>query len=136
MVRTPIGGCDALEEGLGRAIHSCLRDYKLSSTTIVTIGATGFCDETEGRCWAVTSGYVKLLDPRVDGTRIIRLLVGRGGLFGDRPFGERAFRGSFHRSRSRPSPTAPPKSSRWIAGNLETASHAPTPTLHPFCSNR
>ncbi len=52
-----------------------------------------FSTTTEGRCWAVTSGYVKLLDPRVDGSRIIRLILGRGGLFGDRPFGERAFRG-------------------------------------------
>ncbi len=52
-----------------------------------------FAATTEGRCWAVTSGYVKLLDPRADGSRIIRLILGRGGIFGGRPFGERAFRG-------------------------------------------
>lgn len=47
----------------------------------------------EGRCWIVATGYVKLLDPRVDGTRFVRLILGRGGLFGDRPFGSSAFRG-------------------------------------------
>lgn len=47
----------------------------------------------EGRCWVVATGYVKIMDPRADGSRSIRLIVGRGGLFGDRPFGERAFRG-------------------------------------------
>jgi CRP-like cAMP-binding protein len=47
----------------------------------------------EGRCWVVTAGYVKVLDPRVDGDRFIRLILGRGNLFGDRPFGMGAFRG-------------------------------------------
>ena len=46
-----------------------------------------------GQCWAVVAGYIKLLDPRVDGNRFIRLILGRGGLFGDRPFGAGAFRG-------------------------------------------
>ena len=41
----------------------------------------------------VADGYVKVLDPRIDGSRFVRLILGRGGLFGDRPFGERAFRG-------------------------------------------
>src|SRR5262249_11366693 len=48
---------------------------------------------TEGRCWVVASGYVKLLDPRPDGNRFIRLILGRGALFGDRPFGTEPFRG-------------------------------------------
>ena len=47
----------------------------------------------EGRCWVVKSGYVKVIDPRLDGNRFVRLILGRGGLFGDRPFGEKAFRG-------------------------------------------
>ena len=46
-----------------------------------------------GGCWAVVAGYIKLLDPRVDGNRFIRLILGRGGLFGDRLFGAGAFRG-------------------------------------------
>ena len=28
-----------------------------------------------------------------DGTRFVRLILGRGGLFGDRPYGSKAFRG-------------------------------------------
>jgi CRP/FNR family transcriptional regulator, cyclic AMP receptor protein len=47
----------------------------------------------EGLCWVVSAGYVKLIDPRPDGDRFIRLIHGRGGLFGDRPFGSRAFHG-------------------------------------------
>jgi hypothetical protein len=46
-----------------------------------------------GRCWAVVAGYIKLLDPRVDGNRFIRLILGRCGLFGECPFGAGAFRG-------------------------------------------
>ena len=41
----------------------------------------------------VTTGYVKLIEPRADGNRFVRLILGRGGLFGDRPFGAGAFRG-------------------------------------------
>lgn len=41
----------------------------------------------------VVSGYVKLIDPRNDGSQFVRLVLGRGGLFGDRPFGAVAFRG-------------------------------------------
>jgi hypothetical protein len=41
----------------------------------------------------VVAGYITLLDPRVDGNRFIRLILGRGRLFGDRPFGAGAFRG-------------------------------------------
>ncbi len=46
-----------------------------------------------GRCWLVASGYVKLIDPRKDGNQFVRLVLSRGGLFGDRPFGTHAFRG-------------------------------------------
>jgi hypothetical protein len=47
----------------------------------------------DGRCWVVVAGYIELLDPRVEGNRFIRLILGRGGLFSDRPFGAGAFRG-------------------------------------------
>jgi CRP/FNR family transcriptional regulator, cyclic AMP receptor protein len=56
-------------------------------------GQLVYSTTTEGRCWVVASGYVKLLDPRPDGNLFIRLILGRGGLFGDRPFGAGAFRG-------------------------------------------
>ncbi|HWC91307.1 MAG TPA: Crp/Fnr family transcriptional regulator [Pirellulales bacterium] len=46
-----------------------------------------------GRCWAVKTGYVKLIDPRPDGNRFVRLILGRGSLLGDRPFEAQAFRG-------------------------------------------
>jgi len=48
----------------------------------------------EGRCWIVISGYVKVFDPQPDGDdRVTRLIMGRGSLFGDRPFATEAFRG-------------------------------------------
>ena len=47
----------------------------------------------QGRCWVVTAGYVRLLDTPVDGSQVVRLILGRGGLFGDGPFGSRAFGG-------------------------------------------
>jgi|LNFM01.1.fsa_nt_gb CRP-like cAMP-binding protein len=47
----------------------------------------------EDRCWVVTSGYVKLIDPRPDGKSVIRLIHGRGGLIGARPFASKAFHG-------------------------------------------
>jgi CRP-like cAMP-binding protein len=47
----------------------------------------------EGRCWVVASGYVKVLDPRPDGNHFVRMILGRGSLFGDRPFEVGAFGG-------------------------------------------
>jgi CRP/FNR family transcriptional regulator, cyclic AMP receptor protein len=41
----------------------------------------------------VIAGYVKILGPRPDGDRFARLIMGRGGLCGDRPFATEAFRG-------------------------------------------
>jgi CRP-like cAMP-binding protein len=46
-----------------------------------------------GRSYLVTTGYIKLFDAGANDHRIVRLLVGRGGLFGDRPFRESAFQG-------------------------------------------
>jgi CRP-like cAMP-binding protein len=73
-------------------IRACTR-VKSARRTSLNSGAAVYSSFPEERCWAVAAGYVKIMDPRVDGGRAIRLIVGRGGLFGDRPFGERAFRG-------------------------------------------
>ena len=45
------------------------------------------------KCMVVATGYVKLIDSRVDEGRVVRLILGRGGLFGHRPFADGAFRG-------------------------------------------
>lgn len=52
-----------------------------------------YLNDAAGRCWVVTKGYVKLIDPHKDGHQFVRLILGRGGLFGDRPFGTQAFHG-------------------------------------------
>ena len=134
--RTLIGGCDDPEEGLGRAIHPSLLDFELGSTPTVTrSGQPVFVTATEGRCWAVTSGYVKLLDPHQwqpnhpadprPGWTVRRSAVRQEGILADWP----------RRSRSRPSSTVPPKSSRWTPGELEAAIPR-TPTSLPCCSSR
>jgi CRP-like cAMP-binding protein len=56
-------------------------------------GQTIYSAAPEGRCWIVIAGYVKVLDPRPDGGHATRLIMGRGSLFGDRPFAMEAFRG-------------------------------------------
>jgi len=56
-------------------------------------GKPVYLETPAGQCWVVESGYVKLIDPRRDGNQFVRLVLGRGGLFGDRPFGGVAFRG-------------------------------------------
>jgi CRP-like cAMP-binding protein len=78
-------------EWLDRFIPTCAR---LRSARRRTLAAGQFVYSTfpDGRCWVVVAGYVKLLDPRADGTRFIRLILSRGGLFGDRPYEGRAFR--------------------------------------------
>lgn len=75
-----------------RFLRACAR-VKSAHRRSPTSGKVVYPSFPEGRCWVVASGYVKVLDPRIDGRRAIRLIVGKGGLFGDRPFGERAFRG-------------------------------------------
>jgi len=44
-----------------------------------------------GKCFVVRSGYVTLFDLGNQGDRCIRLIPGRGGLVGDRPFTTAAF---------------------------------------------
>ena len=75
-----------------RFMRACAR-VKSCQRRSVASGKVIYPSFPEGRCWVVASGYVKVLDPRTDGGHCIRLIIGRGGLFGDRPFGEVAFRG-------------------------------------------
>ncbi|WZO98980.1 Crp/Fnr family transcriptional regulator [Isosphaeraceae bacterium EP7] len=75
-----------------RFLDACSRVKSARRRTLAP-GTLVYSAVPDGQCWAVTSGYVKVLDPRFDGGRAIRLILGHGGLFGDRPFGAVAFRG-------------------------------------------
>ena len=75
-----------------RFVKACAR-VKSAHRRSLNSGKLVYSTFPEGRCWVLASGYIKVLDPRIDGNRVIRMIIGRGGLFGDRPFGERAFRG-------------------------------------------
>jgi CRP/FNR family transcriptional regulator, cyclic AMP receptor protein len=79
-------------EWTGRLLQACA---KVSSARLQSLaaGQSVYSDMPEGLCWVVKAGYVKVIDPRPDGNRFIRLILGRGALFGDRPFGSGAFRG-------------------------------------------
>ena len=79
-------------EWLDRFIPTCARVRSARRRTLAA-GQLVYSTFPDGRCWVVVAGYVKLLDPRADGNRFIRLILSRGGLFGDRPFEGRAFRG-------------------------------------------
>jgi CRP/FNR family cyclic AMP-dependent transcriptional regulator len=76
---------------LDRFIPTCARVRSARRRTLAA-GQLVYSTFPDGRCWVVVAGYVKLLDPRADGTRFIRLILSRGGLFGDRPYEGRAFR--------------------------------------------
>ena len=73
-------------EWVERFIHACAK-VRSARCLSLAAGQLVYSTTPEGRCWVVKAGYVKLLDPRVEGNRFIRLILGRGGLFGDRPFG-------------------------------------------------
>src|SRR4051794_41527072 len=73
-------------EWVERFIHACAK-VRSARRLSLAAGQLVYSTTPEGRCWVVKAGYVKLLDPRVAGNRFIRLILGRGGLFGDRPFG-------------------------------------------------
>ncbi len=79
-------------EWVERFIGACAK-VRLARRRALTGGHLIYSTIPEGRCWVVTTGYVKLIEPRADGNRFVRLILGRGGLFGDRPFGAGAFRG-------------------------------------------
>ena len=103
-------------EWIERFVAACSEVRSTRQRTLAA-GHAIYATVPEGRCWVVKTGYVKLLDPGVDGNRFIRLILGRGGLFGDRPFGGKAFRGFVAPNTNRRSPTGRPKSSRWIVRN-------------------
>jgi CRP-like cAMP-binding protein len=79
-------------EWVERFVQACAK-VRSARRRPLTAGQLVYSTLPEGRCWVVAAGYVKLLDPRVDGNRFVRLILSRGGLFGDRPFGAGAFRG-------------------------------------------
>ena len=79
---------------------------------------------TERRCWAVTSGNVKLLDPRVDGNRVIRVIPSRGNVSGDQPFGAKAFRGFASNRDERAVAHGPAKDFEFDRAELEIALRA------------
>ncbi len=75
-----------------RFIHACAK-VRSARRRSLAAGQLVYSTIPDGRCWVVVAGYIKLLDPRVDGNRFIRLILGHGGRFGDRSFGASAFRG-------------------------------------------
>jgi len=75
-----------------RFINTCTK-VKSARRRRLAGGESVYLTEPKGRCWVVASGYVRLLDSVADGVQFIRLILGRGGLFGDLPFGTSAFPG-------------------------------------------
>jgi CRP/FNR family cyclic AMP-dependent transcriptional regulator len=112
-------------EWAGRFIQACA---KVPSTRRQSLAAAQVVYSTmpEAQCWVVTAGYVKLLDPRVDGNHFVRLIQGRGGLFGDRPFGTRAFRGYASPQHERAVAHGPAEVLELDLAALESAAHIGT----------
>jgi CRP-like cAMP-binding protein len=75
-----------------RFINTCAK-VKSARRRSLAAGESVYLTEPKERCWVVTSGYVRLLDPVADGVQFIGLILGRGGIFGDLPFGTSAFPG-------------------------------------------
>jgi CRP/FNR family transcriptional regulator, cyclic AMP receptor protein len=75
-----------------RFVQECAKLRSARRRTLST-GQMIYSATPKVRCWIVVAGYVKVLDPRPDGNRVTRLIMGRGSLFGDRPFATEAFRG-------------------------------------------
>ncbi|MFI4876392.1 MAG: Crp/Fnr family transcriptional regulator [Blastopirellula sp. JB062] len=75
------------------------------------------------QCWIVAAGYVKLIDPLADGNRLVRLILGPGGLFGDRPFGTTAFRGFAAPPQEQAISHGPAEALLISRDELETAAH-------------
>ena len=67
-------------EWVERFIHACEK-VRSARRLSLAAGQLVYSTTPEGRCWVVKAGYVKLLDPLVEGNRFIRLILGRGGLF-------------------------------------------------------
>ena len=83
-----------------------------------------YLDAPGGRCWVVATGYVKLIDSREDGKQFVRLILGRGGLFGDRPFGTSAFRGFVTPLHEQAIAHGPVEVVEFPREELETSAHA------------
>jgi CRP/FNR family transcriptional regulator, cyclic AMP receptor protein len=79
-------------EWANRFLDAC-KFLRITRRQLLTSGSPVYVARPEGRCWIVRSGYVKLLDSTGDGETFVRLFLGRGGLFGDPPFGATAFGG-------------------------------------------
>lgn len=60
-------------------------------------GTTLYSSTPADRCFLLTSGYVKLVELRADGGQFVRLILGRGSVFGDRPFQGRDVHGGASR---------------------------------------
>lgn len=75
-----------------RFIQACAK-VETSRRHSFADGRLIYAAASKGTCWVTAAGYVRLVDPRSDGSQFVRLILGRGGLFGDRPFGEAAYRG-------------------------------------------
>ncbi len=106
-----------------RFLWTCSR-VRSAQRRSLNSGRVVYSSFPEGRCGLVASGYVKVLDPRVDGNHAIRLIVGQGGLFGDRPFGERAFRGFHSPQQEQAVAHGPAEILELERGELEFASRA------------
>jgi hypothetical protein len=123
-----------MTEWTERFLHACAK-VRSARRRSLGAGQSVYVSRLEGRCWVVAAGYVKLLDPRVDGDRFIRLILDRGDLFGDRPFGARAFAGFASPQHEQASPTGRRKFSNWIARNLKPR-RTPRASSPRYCSNQ
>jgi CRP/FNR family transcriptional regulator, cyclic AMP receptor protein len=110
-------------EWVERFIHACAK-VRSARRLSLAAGQLVYSTTPEGRCWVVKAGYVKLLDPRVEGNRFIRLILGRGGLFGDRPFGAGAFRGFISPQHEQAVAHGPAEIIEMDRQALEAAAHA------------
>jgi CRP-like cAMP-binding protein len=103
-----------------RFVRVC-EDVRSARRRSFTAGQTISGKPSGGFCWIVVSGYVMLLDPRTSGHRFIRLILGRGGLFGDRPFGTEAFLGFVSPQSERGVAHGPAEAVEVKRANLEAA---------------
>jgi CRP/FNR family transcriptional regulator, cyclic AMP receptor protein len=110
-------------EWADRFIRACAK-VRSARRRPLAAGQTVYATKPEGQCWVVSPGYVKLIDPRVDGNRFVRLFLSRGGLFGDRPFGTGAFCGFASPQHEQAVAHGPAEVLELDRQELENASHA------------
>ena len=109
-------------EWTDRLIQACAK-VRSAHRRSLAAGELVYPTMPEGRCSVVTSGYVKVIDPRMDGNRLVRLFLSRGGLFGDRPFGAVAFGGFASPQQEQTFAHGPAEILELDRAELETASH-------------